>query len=53
MTFKKWNTMSTDNDDHLNDQRGGALDYRGCRTRQIIRYVELEDRHRVRLAGDS
>ena len=45
--------MSTDNDDHLHDQRGGALDYRGCRTRQIIRYVELEDRHRVRLAGDS
>ena len=37
--------MSTDNDDHLHDQRGGALDYRGCRTRQIIRYVELEDRH--------
>ena len=21
------------------------LDYQGCRTRQIIRYVELEDRH--------
>ena len=28
-------------------------DYRVCRTRQIIRYVELEDRHRARLAGDS
>ena len=37
--------MSTDNDDHLHDQRGGALDYQGCRTRQIIRYVELEDRY--------
>ena len=43
--LKRWNTMSTDNDDHLHDQRRGALDYQGCRTRQIIRYVELEDRY--------
>ena len=24
---------------------GSALDYQGCRTQQIIRYVELEDRY--------